>query len=242
MQLCLADLIPHLEQRLRNGEHLALYGPRGSGKSTLLSTLELRLRRTGVPCAVSVTTTSLDHITRALERAYPSVETSEVARRTARARLWMAADQHAGVLLLDHLCDISNAMVSFLRRLHGKVIGVLSAVDVDDPRERQAMKPWRYGAMSIRMPPTSTTGLRRLLRARCKNLQLPPMDARVEHRLLKAARGRPGWIVKCTELERESCYWHEEDLFVTVLCVDTEAAVRYRALHMLRPPSGTSAR
>ena len=239
MYASLPDLIADLERRLRNGEHLALYGPRGSGKSTVLLELQARLNRAGVPCALCESTTSLDHITRALQRAYPGVETLEVTRRTARARLWMAADQDAGVLLLDHLSDVSNQMVSFLRRLHGRVIGALSAVDVDDVRERQAMKPWRYGAMSVRMPLTSKLRLKRLLRARCKSLRLPAPGVEVERRLLRAARGRPGWIVQCTELEREARYWHEQTLFVTVLCVDTEAAVRHHALDMVRPNSAT---
>lgn len=230
-----------LEERLRRGEHLALYGPRGSGKSAILAELHGRLTRARVPCALSPSTTSLDDITRALEQAYPGVRTLELARRAARARLWWAADQRFGVLLLDHLSDVSSAMIGFLRRLHGHVVGALSAVDVEDERERQQMKPWRYGAVSVRMPLVPSGRLRRLLHARCASLGLPPHDEEQEHRLVHEARGRPGWIIQCTELERDARYWCAHGLLLSVLCTDTEAAVRYQALEMLRPPPGDRA-
>jgi len=233
--------IETLDERLRRGEHLALYGPRGSGKSAVLAELHSRLTQARVPCALSSSTRSLDDITRALEQAYPGVKTLEVTRRAARSRLWWAADQRFGVLLLDHLSEVSNAMVGFLRRLHGRVVGVLSAVDVEDVRERSQMKPWRYGAFSVRMPLATSRQLRRLLHARCAILGLPPHDEEQEHRLLHQARGRPGWIIQCTELERDARYWCAHGLLISVLCTDTEAAVRLRALDLVRPPARRSA-
>jgi len=238
MQLQAPELAADLEGRLLRGEHLTLFGARGSGKSTLLTKLHSRFIAAGIPCAYSSTTSSLDDITRALERAYPGVLTGEVSRRAARSRLWMAADQRFGILLLDHFASVSNAMVFLLKRLHGKVAGVLTAVDVDDQRERSRIRrPSRYGAMSVRMPLASTRQLRRLLYALTGGLALPPLASGTEQKLLESARGRPGWIVKCTELACEQRYWCEHGLLVSALCVDTEAAVRYQALGMLRPPS-----
>jgi predicted ATPase len=238
VRLHLSGFLARLEVRLRHAEHLALYGPRGSGKSTVLAELEARFLRAGVPCGRAASTTCLDDVTRALARAYPAVDTHQLTRRAARHRLWNAADRRSGVLLLDDLDDISNATVSFLRRLHGGVVGVLSAVDVEDERERQRMRPWRFGALSVRMPATSTPRLRKLLHARRTNLQLPALEREDERRLLGGARGRPGWIVQCTELERDGRYWRNERLLVGVLCTDTEAAVRYRALDLIRPATG----
>lgn len=228
-------VVCELERRLRRGEHLALYGPRGAGKSTILEALEARMQRASVPCGLSLSTTSLDDVTRALEQAYPGVPTAEIARRAVRSRLWRAADGARGVLLLDHLSDISNAMVGFLRRLHGGLVGALSAVDVDDERERQQMKPWRYGAMSVRMPLTPAARLRRVLQARWRALELPPLNEEQEHHLANQARGRPGWIVRCTELAHEERYWRSDRLLLSVLTIDTEVAVRYQALALLRP-------
>ncbi|MGH8325310.1 MAG: ATP-binding protein, partial [Steroidobacteraceae bacterium] len=161
MQLHPPELASDLERRLLGGEHLSLFGPRGSGKSTLLTRLHSRFIALGTPCAYASVTTSLDDITRALERAYPEVQAAEVSRRAARSRLWIAADQRAGVLLLDHFSS-SNAMAFLLKRLHGKVAGVLSAIDIDDQREYSRIRrPSRYGAMSVRMPLTATRQLRR---------------------------------------------------------------------------------
>ncbi len=233
------DFLAGLTARLQRGEHLVLYGPRGSGKSTILTELERRFADLHVPCGRSSVTNSLEAVTRALAQAYPSVETREVTRRTARWRLWSAADAHAGVILLDHLGPVSNAMISFLRRrLHGGIVGVLSAFDVDDEREREKMRPWRLGALSVRMPLASRRELRRLLLARCRNLRLPPLDPKEEHRLIKASHGRPGWIMQCTALGCDERYWKDGRLYSTVLCTDTETLLRYGALELFRPAIG----
>lgn len=238
MQLHPPEFAAELEKRLLRGEHLTLFGPRGSGKSTLLARLHSRFLAAGFPCAYANVTRSLDDITRALERAYPGVLTAEISRRAARSRLWMAAERRSGVLLLDHFSSASNAMVFFLKRLHGRIAGVLTSVDIDAQRECSRMRrPSRYGAMSVRMPTTPTRQLRRLLYTLTGGLGLPPLAAGVEQKLLEAARGRPGWIVECTELACEPRYWCEHGLLVSALCVDTEAAVRYRALEILRPPA-----
>jgi energy-coupling factor transporter ATP-binding protein EcfA2 len=234
-QIYRSGFVSELEGRLRRGEHLALYGPRGAGKSAILQALQVRLMRAGVPCGLSPSTTSLDDITRALEYAYPGVRTSEIARRAARSRLWLAADGERGVLLLDHLSEISNAMVGFLRRLHGGLVGALSAVDVDEERERLQMKCWRYGAMSVRMPLTPTLRLRRALLARWTALGLPSLSEEQARRLANQARGRPGWVAQCTSLAREARYWRSGRLLLSVLATDTEVSVRYHALAFLQP-------
>jgi hypothetical protein len=237
MQLHPPELAVELQGRLVRGEHLTLLGPRGSGKSTLLARLHSQFVVAGMPCAYSGITTSLDDITRALERAYPEVDAAEITRRAARARLWAAADQRRGILLLDHFAAVSNAMVFLLKRLHGGVAGVLTAADVEDPRDRSRIRrPSRYGAMTVRMPSTPIRQLRRLFYALTGGFGLPPLAPSVEQKLLEAARGRPGWIVKCAELASDSRYWSEHGLLVSTLCVDAEAAVRYRALDLLRAP------
>jgi hypothetical protein len=237
MQLHPPELGVELQGRLLRGEHLTLLGPRGSGKSALLARLHSQFVVAGIPCAYSSITTSLDDITRALERAYPDVDAAEVTRRSARARLWAAADLRRGILLLDHFSAVSNAMVFLLKRLHGGVAGVLTAIDIEGQRDRSRIRrPSRYGAMTVRMPSTPIRQLRRLFYALTGGLGLPPLAASVEQRLLEAARGRPGWIVKCAELACDSRYWSEHGLLVSALHVDTEAAVRCGALNLLRAP------
>ena len=234
MQSRSAELVTQLEQRLLRGEHLTLYGPRGGGKSCVLTQLLTRLQRDAVPCAYSSSTSCLDDITRALECAYPGVDTWEVRRRTARGRLWRAAERRAGVLLLDHFRCKGAAMVSFLRRLHGRIAGVLTAIDVDTETERRRIRPWRYGALSVRMPMMTARQLHRLLDERWSASRLPRLATDARAAFVEAARGRPGWIVKCAELAGEQRYWCTYGPLITVLCVDTEAAVRYQALAMVR--------
>jgi hypothetical protein len=233
MQPYLREFSAGLKRRLLAGEHLTLFGPRGGGKSSILQALAAQLRRDARPCAYAPVTESLEHITHALECAYPAVTTAQLGRRAARARLWAAADRQACVLLLDHFTCTGSAMVSFLRRLHGRIAGVLTAVDVESEALRGALQPWRYGSLSIRMPPAPGAVLRRLLGAQIARWQLPQFDGRSRSAVVAAARGRPGWIVTCTELACQSRYWGEQGLLLSVLCVDTEAAVRYQALEML---------
>jgi thymidylate kinase len=162
------ELRAGLFERLSHGQHLILYGPRGSGKSTPATQLHARFLRTGIPCALAPSTSGLNDITRTMEAAYPQVNTQAVSRRTARYRLWSAADRRRCVLLLDHLTEVSTAMVGFLRRLRGGVAGVLFIVDVDVERERMRMrKRAKSLALSVRMP---TAGLQQSRAKACAEL------------------------------------------------------------------------
>jgi energy-coupling factor transporter ATP-binding protein EcfA2 len=218
-------------RRLRRGEHMVLYGARGSGKSTLLVDLQTRLTEAGVACAMAATTHSLDDITRALEQAFPAANGLDVPPRVLKR-----ADLQGGVLLLDHLTDVSNVMVRFLRKLRGGVIGVLTAVDTEVEQERPRMKPWRLGALSMRMPPLPAALLHELLQARCAELHVPLPGPDAEQQLLRAANGRPGWILQCVELQASGHYRQGEQIFVAELSDETENALRHLALG--RRPSG----
>jgi hypothetical protein len=163
---------------------------------------------------------------------HPPELTVELQKRLLRgAHLTLIGPRGSGksTLLAKLHSQFVVAGIPFLKRLHGKVAGVLTAVDVDDQRDRSRMRrPSRYGAITIRMPLTPTRQLRRLLCTLIGGLELPPLPPSLEQKLLEAARGRPGWIVKSAELACEPRYWCEHGLLVTALCVDTEAAVRYR--------------
>ena len=221
--------------RLQRGEHLVLYGPRGSGKSTLLAKLHTRLARAGVPCALSSTTSCLDDITRTFARAYPDVDTVTTTRRKARARLVTAADRRAGVLLLDHVTGINTAMIGFLRRLRGGIAGVMLAVDVEKERDRQLLRHRHLGTLSLPMPLASPRRLRRLFRDRCTDGKVPSLSPIHERQIIRAAHGRPGWIVQCAHLIPQERYWRDRILHVSVLCVDTEITLRQGRLKLLLP-------
>jgi predicted ATPase len=228
--------------RISRGEHLVLYGPRGSGKSTLLEHLHARLGQRGVPCALAPATAHLDDITRTLERAYPGVDTTTLARRRARSRLRQAADRHEGVLLLDHVTAVSTAMIGFLRRLRGGIAGVVLAIDIETERERRRLRQRQLGTSDVAMPPMTTRRLRGLLRVRIADLDIPHLAPEQERRLLHAARGRPGWIVRCAQLLAHHRYWRRGTLYVSVLCTDTEIALRQGPLRLLPQDAETEER
>jgi predicted ATPase len=233
MYASVRELRTALLEQLAHGDHVVLYGPRGSGKTTLILQLHDRFSRAHVPCALCKSTASLNDITRTMEAAYPQVSTHSISRKTARARLWDAADHRECVLLLDHVTDVSTAMVGFGRRLRGGIAGVLYVVDVDVEREKQRMRRKRL-ALSVRMPAACMLQLRSLLRSRCKE-QGFAVDTETEHQILKTAHGRPGWIVQATTLMGQARYWHDGHLYATLLCTDTELTLRQGELRLLPP-------
>jgi energy-coupling factor transporter ATP-binding protein EcfA2 len=226
--MALQALRKEILARLRRGDRVVLYGPRGSGKSTLLAQLRQDLVQAGVPCGCSLTTGHLEDITQALVRAYPYVDATEVKRRIARSRLWIAADHHGGVLLLDHVVDVSNAMVGFMRRMVGGIAGVLLTFDVDTERERRVIRPGRLGGLPLRMPETSAARLQLIWRRECRRHGISAVSAATQRRLLRTAAGRPGWVVQCAELAAQSHYWRDGCLaLVNLLCSDTAIALRF---------------
>ena len=215
-----ADLV----RRLRAGEHLALLGPRGSGKTTLLDAVARGLD--GTPCGRSARTGSLDDITTAWQQAYPGVRTRGVRRRTARARLWAAADAETGVLLLDDTRLVNTQMKGQLRRLRGRIAGVALAFDVDSPRERTAVRQQRLGCAVVNMKPLEARIQRRILREHWERRGLPQLAPSDEGELIRAARGRPGWLVACAGLAAEPRFWRGDGLRTTRLALDTELTLR----------------
>lgn len=213
-----------LARRLVTGEHLVLWGPIGSGKSTLAVSIERRLA--GRACALAPATRSLDDITGALERAYPQVPTQGVSRRTARARLWCAADREPAVLLLDHVSEVSTAMKGFLRRLRGGIAGVLLVFDIDSPRERTHLRARRLGCLSVRIPALPSRVQRALLAAQWPATDYAPPSAAAVRMLIRAARGRPGWIEVCAQLAHEPRYWCTDGVKARILTLDSELKLR----------------
>jgi predicted ATPase len=224
-----------LVTRLKRGEHLVLYGPRGSGKSVLLAGLRERFAHTRIPCGLSAVTAHLDDVTRALARAYPDVDTAVATRRIARARLRMAADRNGGVLLLDHVTHVNTAMIGFLRRLRGGIVGVLLAVDVENKRDRERLRHRHLGTSTLPMPPASPRRLRKLFRDCCAQDGATRLHPNESRNIIRAARGRPGWIVQCARLMRQARYWRNETLLVSVLCLDTEIMLRQEPPGPLAP-------
>lgn len=215
-----------LGSRLRAGSHLILYGPRGSGKSTLLTILSEENRSIGAPCCIAPVTTGLADIVAALAQAYPGADIEGLGRRDARARLRRAADRTSGVLLLDHATGITTAMLGYLRRLRGGIAGALLVVDVDTAHERERLRAWHVGALSIRMPPASDRQMHQLLMAAIQTANLPEVEPKMAQQIAHAARGRIGWLNGCIHRLEMQEYWRDGRLHLAALCTDTEIETR----------------
>jgi energy-coupling factor transporter ATP-binding protein EcfA2 len=222
--------------RLRAGSHLILYGPRGAGKSTVLRNIGDHYEAVGTPYGLAPQTSGLADIVAALSAAYPDAGLQGLGKRAAGVRLRLVADGTPGVLLLDHATLVTTAMLGYLRRLRGGIAGALLVVDVDSPNERDRMRGWHAGALSIRMPLMSNRQLRQSLSAASKAHDLPDIEPRAARYIIRTARGRVGWVTECIRRLQMREYWCDDRLHVAVLCMDTEMAIRQsrRGPSMLR--------
>ncbi len=228
-----------LGARLRAGSHLILYGPRGSGKSTLLSALENQFQAIETPCGLAPRTRGLPDIVAALAAAYPCTDVAGLCKRAARARLRRVADHSPGVLLLDHATRMTTAMLGYLRRLRGGIAGALLVADIDSRRERERMRAWHAGALSVRMPLLPNRTLREYLLAAMQAHRIPKMEPRMQRQIIGLAHGRIGWAKECARRLQMQDYWRDDRLHLGLICTDTEIAVRQSRSgpSMLRPPT-----
>ncbi len=228
MQLLPPELAVELQKRLLRGEHLSLLGPRGSGKSTLLrGCTRVSGCRHSVcifECHHVLSTTSPVHSSGRIPAwagghhtpcgAWAALGCRGPARRRVAAGSFLLCQQRNGVLSeAAARADCGRADCGGYRGAEGSLPNS-SAVPLRGDVDTNAAHADRQ--------------LRRLLYTLTGGLGLPPLAPRLEQKLLESARGRPGWIVKCMELACEPRYWCEHGLLVSALCVDTEAAVRYR--------------
>jgi hypothetical protein len=132
----------------------------------------------------------------------------------------------SGVLLLDHTRDMTTAMVGFLRRLRGGIIGALLVVDIDSEFERERLRIWRRHALCVRMPLIANRRMRRLLLSRCVACSVSAIEPQITRHIIRAARGRVGWLNECVRRLQMPDYWVGGRLHSGGLCTDTEIAIR----------------
>jgi energy-coupling factor transporter ATP-binding protein EcfA2 len=212
--------------RVQAGSHLILYGPRGSGKSTLLSGLGIQFGESGIPCGLARRTCGLPDIVAALAAAYPRTDIAGLCKRAAGARLRRVADRSPGVLLLDHATRMTTAMLGYLRRLRGGIAGAILVADIDSQRERERMRAWHAGALSVRMPLMPNRTLQGFLLATMHSHGIPKIEPRMQRQIVGLARGRIGWAKECARRLQMQEYWRGDRLHLGLICTDTEIAVR----------------
>jgi predicted ATPase len=215
-----------LGARLRTGSHLILHGPRGAGKSTLLREIADHYQAIGTPYGLAPETSGLSDVVAALADAYPYADIEGLTKRAAGVRLRRVADRVPGVLLLDHATMVTTAMLGYLRRLRGGIAGALLVADVDSPHERDRLKSWHAGALSIRMPLVSGRRLHQLLSAATHAGRLPEIEPRMVRYIIRVASGRIGWVTECIRRLQMQEYWRDDRLHLAGLRMDTEIAIR----------------
>ncbi len=222
---------------------MLLFGARGTGKSTFLATLRDQCEASGTPCALCSRTLGLADLVDTFSRAYPDADTFGLQRRALATRLRLTAESKPGILLLDHVRELTTAVIGFLRQLRGGLVAVLCCVDVDAEFERERLLGWRRHALCARMPPMPNAQLRRLLlRLYSAHDRAAPgtkdaevvgqqslrgdLEATALTALICAARGRVGWIVECARRLQLPEYWTDARFHLAALCADTEIALR----------------
>jgi hypothetical protein len=117
-------------------------------------------------------------------------------------------------------------MLGYLRRLRGGIAGALLVVDVDTAHERERLRAWHVGALSIRMPPASDRQMHQLLMAAIQTANLPEVEPKMAQQIAHAARGRIGWLNGCIHRLEMQEYWRDGRLHLAALCTDTEIETR----------------
>ena len=235
-------LIKSLIAPLMGDKRIVLHGPIGIGKSTILLEVERQLRDVGYPCGLAPTTATLGDITRALLQVYPDVNVAEWSQRRIRSHLKLAAEDQAGVLLLDHFQDIGTASKGFLKSLWTLKVGILAAVDVEFPRDMQRFRSIKMTDEKIAVPRLDAESMWLIFESAAQTRPLPRSPDEKEWRaLLRAAKGRPGWIKLMGLKAGDARYWSEGRLLTGLLRIDVSSEIAGQYLGGALPEFGACA-
>jgi hypothetical protein len=191
------------------GEHAVIFGPIGVGKSALLSAVGRDLRARGTRVGLAPRLEGLADVTAALARAHPDVEVGAVSARIARSRLRNANENCSCVLLLDGVEGAGTMTKGILRSLRGSGTGVLLAVDVNDPRDRAAMRGRHLARREIEIPPLRANTIRTILHAAVKDRLLAGvLGAEDLSGLAHACDGLPGRAKFFAAQLAKPTYWN----------------------------------
>jgi hypothetical protein len=192
-------LLAALARLVDAGSTVILYGPIGAGKTSVLRWLQARAQESGRPCGVSSATETLGDMTSALVQAYPHVEARSGTMRQVRARLRSAMEQAPGLVLLDQLGNTGTAFKGALKSMRGTGVGVVLAVDVEQPRDHDRVRSLRLTHHEVAIPPLHGSTMRAVLKSLVAEAHLPvrPTDEDLGA-LVAATDGLPGravWFV-----------------------------------------------
>jgi hypothetical protein len=219
------EILDTIQALALGGETVLVFGPLGSGKTAILDELARRVEQPERPCAFCPRTERLSDITQAFARCYLAGGEA-LTQRQRRGRVRLAIERHPGILLLDHLLDVGNAVKGYLRSLRGTGLGVVMAVDVEHPRDHARVRARGLAYREIALPPLPGRYMRRLLDREIEAQQIPNRLLEADrHALVQVARRRPGWIVRLIAAAAKAHYWRGDHLLVDLLAADVSLAV-----------------
>ena len=117
-------------------------------------------------------------------------------------------------------------MLGYLRRLRGGIAGALLVADIDSQRERERMRAWHAGALSVRMPLLPNRTLQQYLLTAMHVYGIPKIERHMQRQIIGMARGRIGWAKECVRRLQMQDYWYDDRLHLGLVCTDTEIEVR----------------
>jgi hypothetical protein len=160
-----------------------------------------------------------------LARCY-TIGTGALTQRQRHSRVRLAIERQPGILLLDHLLDVGNAVKGYLRSLRGTGLGMVIAVDVEHPRDHARIRTRGLAYREFALPPLHGWHLRRLLERKLESQRLlTPVSESDRDALIQVARGRPGWIVRLAAAASQARYWRGDRLLIDLLATDASIAV-----------------
>jgi energy-coupling factor transporter ATP-binding protein EcfA2 len=190
------------------GQTVLLYGPMGIGKTAILEAVRQAVEKEHRPGGFSAQTRLLSDLTAALLQAYPAVTIEGRTQRQIRSTLRLAVENNPAVLLLDHIHEAGTQFKGYLRSLRGIGLGVLFAADVEVPRDHESFRSMHLAYREMEVPPLPSRYLRRILENLLAEKSLPyPLTDADRSALLKAAHGRPGWMLMIGDLLQSADYW-----------------------------------
>ncbi len=210
------------------GRTVLVRGPVGIGKTTILVEIARRVGVAGRPCGVATNARALDDVTEALAAAYPEVAGGRGAgRRGLRSALRLAAEERPGILLLDHLMTAGTALRGYLRSLRGTGLGVVIAVDVENPADHERVRGLHLAYREVEVPPLAPSVARRLV-----DSTVPAAVCEEDRvKIVRVAAGRPGRIVAAAEGIRSGSFWRDGRVLAELLGAELLVAEARHYLH-----------
>jgi hypothetical protein len=197
------------------------HGPRGIGGTAVLDAIEREVGGAGRPVARVAVLDGLDDLARALALAYLGREPDARAQRTITLAL-APARQRPGVLLVDRVGRSSVMVRRAVRDLTAAGTGAILVGVVDRAEDHARLRALALAHRELAIPPLPIGAMRAILDDHAGALKLAAHD---RERLLRAASGRPGLLVRMTQGLRSARYWRDGRVLVEPLRADVVASL-----------------